>query len=285
MLPAALILIAIFVALLFPWDSVGRRIGHEISMASGSQVSIGRLSPALTGRGPVLTAEEVIVQHPAVDRVRIARLEIAPRLSTSWFGAEPTLRFWADSELAVIDGVLQLGESPKFVGQVSRIEIEKLPLRLEASGLELSGQLSADADVALDPRGVLTGRVQFESPALLVQSDRLPIAIPFTRAAGIIEMLPTGATQIEILTLEGNVVGGELSGEISMAHRSQSPPIDLTTRIQIVQPELRSLAPGAGITLSKSGEASLRVRGTIDAPEIEPLRTPNRRANRAGNPS
>jgi hypothetical protein len=95
-------------------------------------------------------------------------------------------------------------------------------------------------------------------------------------------MLETGATQIETMRLEGHMLAGELSGEIAMAHHTQSPPIDLTTRIQIVEQQLRSMAPSAGFSLSRSGEARLRVRGTLDAPEIEALPdAPGRRANRS----
>jgi type II secretion system protein N len=279
-IPIALLLIAIFIALLFPWDSVARRITHEIETASGSQIQIGRLRPEISARGIVLAAHDVQIEHPAVDSVHVETLEIAPRFSTSWFGAEPTLRIWADSELALIDGLLRLGESPSFVGHVRRVDIEKLPLRLDASRFGIFGTVSAQADVALDPRGVLTGRVDFESDSITIQTDRLPLAIPFTRAAGIIEMLPTGATRIESIELDGHVLKGTVRGEISMAHRSQSPPINLETRLQIVEPELRRLAPNAGIRLSPDGEASLRLRGTLDSPTITPLEPASARTNR-----
>ena len=126
--PLALVLVAIFIALLFPWDSVARRLTHEIARASGGEISIQELAPAFTARGPVLAARNVLVVHPAIDRVRIEILELAPRWSTSWLRGAPTLRIWASTELGQIDGVLQLGASSAFVGQVSEVEIEKLPL-------------------------------------------------------------------------------------------------------------------------------------------------------------
>lgn len=273
---AASLLFLLFIVLLFPWDSLARRITHEIAAASGSRVSIRELVPTLSARGPVLAAYDLVIEHPAVERVRVSTLEIAPRWSTSWFGAEPTLRFWADTELALIDGVLRLGESPSFVGQVSRVEIESLPLRLEGSGVGLFGEVAAHANVALDPRGTLTGRVDFESPELLIQTDQLPLAVPFTRATGVIEMLPSGATRIESIELDGPVIKGRMSGEIAMAHRSQSPPIDLEAHLQVVEPELRRMAPGAGVPMSPDGKASLRLRGTLDAPQITPLRAAGR---------
>jgi hypothetical protein len=64
------------------------------------------------------------------------------------------------------------------------------------------------------------------------------------------------------------VVEGELSGEIGLVHRSQSPPLDMTGHLVIHDRTLRQLAPGAGLLLSPDGEADIRVSGTIDAPRI-----------------
>jgi len=275
--PIAIILIVVFVAILFPWDSVARRISHEIGTATGSKVSIGKLRPTISARGPVLVAHDVMIEHPAVDRVHVTTLEIAPRFSTSWFGAEPTLRVWADSALALIDGELRLGSSPSFVGHVGRVQIEELPLRLDASGFGIFGSIEADADVALDPRGVLTGRIEFESHDLMIQSDLLPLAIPFTHAVGVVEMLPNGTTRIVSFEFDGHVLKGELSGDIAMAHRSQSPPIDLETTLQVVDPGLRALAPSTGISFSRDGKVRLRLRGTLDAPELSSLPADGRR--------
>jgi type II secretion system protein N len=280
-LPLALILVAVFIVLLFPWDSVARRISYEIESASGSQVSMRTLSPALSARGLVLVARDVVVLHRAVKRVRIDRLEIAPRWSQSWLSGDPTMRIWADTELALIDGVLRLGDSPGFTGRVDQVEIEALPLRLEASGASLAGTLSAIVDVTLDPRGILTGRAEFESESLVIHSDLLPAAIVLTHAAGAIEILDSGATHIESLVFEGELIEGEIDGEVSMTHHSQSPPIDLTARIRIIPRFLRELAPNAGIDISESGEVAIRIRGTLDRPLIEPLSSRGKPASRS----
>ncbi len=282
-IPIVVVLVLAFILLGFPWDSLARRIAWEISAASGSSVSIDHLSPALTPRGPVLRALDVVIEHPAVDRVQLAELEIAPRFSSSWWRGEPTLRIWADTELGLVDGVLGLGDTSYFIGRISRVELAQLPLRLEAGGIRISGQLGADADLALDPNGTLRGRVAFSSPSLVVESDRLPMAIPFTRAEGVIVILENGATQIESVKLEGQLIEGKLSGEIGLVHHSQTPPIDLIAEFHIVNPMLRQLAPGVGIPVSPNGEINVRIRGTLDAPEIE-SRSP-RNVSKAGPPN
>lgn len=275
-IPLAALLILIFIALLFPWDSLGRRIAWEINRASGARVSVPELGPALTARGPVLRARNVTIEHPAVELIQVHELEIAPRFSTSWFGGDPTLRIWAQTGLGNADGVLQLGESPAYVGRVSQAELSRLPLRLEATGVRFHGVMNADADVQLDPNGTLKGRVVFDSSSLEISSNRLPIAIPFTKSSGTVEILDSGATRIADIILEGPVLNAEVSGEISFVHRSQSPPIDLTGHLQILDPTLRQLASGAGLQMSPQGEATLRLSGTLDAPLIEPEPEPAR---------
>jgi type II secretion system protein N len=282
-IPIVVVLILIFILLGFPWDSLARRVAAEISAASGSSVSIDTLAPALTPRGPVLRARDVVIEHPAVDRVRLLELEIAPRWSSSWFSGEPKLRVWADTELGLVDGVLGLGSTPSFAGQVGQVELARLPLRLDASGIRLSGRIDADANVALAPNGTLSGRVAFSSPSLVVESNKLPMAIPFTHAEGVVVILENGATQIESVTLEGELLNGKLSGEIGLVHRSQAPPIDLSAEIRIVDATLRQLAPSAGIPMSPDGTIKLRLGGTLDAPEINPQSVRN--ARKAGPPS
>lgn len=272
--PLAALLVLIFILIQFPWDSLGRRIAWEISRVSGARVDVPELAPALTARGPVLRARDVKIEHPAVATVRLHELEIAPRFSTSWFGGDPTLRLWAVSDLGHADGVLRLGNSPAYVGQMSEVDLSRLPLRLEATGMRFSGRLQADADVALDPDGTLQGRVDFESPGLVIESNRLPIAIPFRHAIGTIEILETGATRIADVVLEGDLVNVKVSGEIGLVHHSQSPPIDLTAHIQVLDPTLRQLAPNAGLQLSPQGEADIELGGTLDAPVVESLDEP-----------
>ena len=139
--------------------------------------------------------------------------------------------------------------------------------------LRLGGRLDADADVALDPGGTLSGRVEFESASLLLQTAMLPVQIPFSRATGVVEILDSGATRIADVVLDGDVVAGTLSGEIGLVHRSQSPPLDLRVDLQVRDETLKRLAPGAGIRLAADGSASLAVSGTVAAPNLRSAQT------------
>ena len=268
-IPLAAVLILVFIVLLFPWDAVGRRIAWEISRVSGATVEVVDLSPGLSARGPVLRARDVTIDHPAVGKTRLFELEIAPRLSMSWFGGDPTVRVWAQTGLGNADGVLRLGSEPAYQGLVSEVELARLPLRLEASQLKLSGKIDAEADVALDPNGTLSGRVDFESPSLRIVTPIIPMAITFTRTTGSIEILETGATRITNVRLEGPIFDGEINGEIGLVHRSQSPPIDLTAQVHIKDKILRSLAPNAGLRIDADGNANILLMGTIDEPRIQ----------------
>jgi len=270
-LPLALIVTLVFVAILFPWDAVARRLAFEIGAASGARVTIDDLAPAWTARGPVVRARNVVVEHPSVTRLRVAELEVAPRIGASWLTGKPRLRVFADSELGVVDGVLVLGASPAWDGRVERVAIERLPLRLTAAGIRVAGELSADADVALDPGGTLRGRVEFESPNLRLEASLIPKPLEFTRAAGVLSILDTGATRIEHVELAGDQLRGTLSGEIGLVHRSQPPPLDLRADLEIVDPDLRAMALAARLPVAPDGRARLQIRGTAALPELVPL--------------
>ncbi len=269
-IPLAVLLILFFVALRFPWDSLTRRVAWEISHASGSRISIDELLPAWTARGPVLRARNVSIEHPALDRVRLSELEIAPRWSRSWLDGDPTLRVWARSELGLVDGLLSLGSAPAFAGRIHEVELARVPLRLEASGIRISGRLDAEADVALDQAGTLHGRIDFSSPSLRIESDRLPMAIPFSRAEGTLEILESGATRIEAVSFEGEIIEGELSGDVGLVHHSQAPPVELDASVRLLHPLLRQLAPAAGLSVDADGRLTVHVGGTLDAPSITP---------------
>jgi type II secretion system protein N len=261
-------LVLFFTVLLFPWDSLARRVAWEISTASGGQVTISTLSPAITPRGPVLRAREVVIEHPALDRLRLSELEIAPRQLVGWLTGAPSLRIWTITELGQIDGVLGLGESMSFVGKLTGIELARLPLRLAASDVQLGGQLDGTADITLDPEGTLRGQMSFLSTSLVVTSGLLPTALSFEKAEGVVEILENGATRIKSLRLEGESLEGEISGEIGLSHHSQSPPIDLEVDLRVVDPGLRQLALAAGIPISRDGRLKLRVGGRLAAPDF-----------------
>lgn len=269
-IPLAIALVLVFVAILFPWNSVARRLEFEIGAASGARVTLEDLAPAWTARGPVLRARNVAIEHPSVRLLRVSDLEVAPRFSTSWLRGKPRLRIFADSDLGVVDGVLVLGPEPAFDGRVQRVAIERLPLRLSAAGIRVAGELSAEADVALDPAGTLHGTVDFESPKLELEAILLPKPLVFSSASGSLAILETGATRIENVKLEGGQLRGTLSGEIGLVHRSQPPPLDLRADLEVLDPELRALAQAARLPIPPDGRASLEIRGTAAAPQLIP---------------
>jgi len=280
-IPLVVVLVLIFVLILFPWDSLARRVAWEMSRASGGRVTIQDLSPAWTARGPVLRARDVLIEHPAVDRLALRELEIAPRFSTSWLSGEPRLRIFVATDLGIVDGVLSLGERSAFEGDAREVVLERLPLRLDSTGVRLQGRADASTDITFDRDGTLRGRVAFPSPSLVFESDTLPMPIPFSRADGVVVIRDDGATQIESLELDGDVVAGNVTGEIGLGHRGDAPPIDLQVQLRIVDATLQRLAPSAGMPVGPDGDLSVRVRGRVDAPRVQPYLSPETRRDRA----
>jgi type II secretion system protein N len=271
LIPIAILLTLGFVALLFPWDAIARRLAYEIGVASGARVTLEDIAPTWTARGPVLRARNVAIEHPSVRLLRVSVLEVAPRFSTGWLRGEPRLRIFADSDLGTVDGVLSLGSAPAFDGRIERVVIERLPLRLGAAGVRVEGELSADADVMLDPGGTLHGTVAFESPKLRLEAALIPKPLDFSRASGSLAILESGATRIENVQLEGEQVRGTLSGDIGLVHRSQPPPLDLRADLEVVDADLRGLALAAGLPIAPDGHAALRIGGNASMPELMPL--------------
>jgi type II secretion system protein N len=265
-LPVAFGLILVFMLILFPWDSLARRIAWEVSGISGGRVTISTLAPAFSDRGPVLKALDVRIEHPAIDRIRLSELEIAPRELLGWLTGAPTLRIWTVSSLGIIDGLFALGADPSFVGEISAVELARLPLRLDPEAIQLSGQFAGEVDVALDPKGTLRGQMTFRSESLVVASGALPMPISFSRAEGAIQILDSGATRIESLDLEGDILQGTVFGEFGLVHRSQSLPIKLKATMRILDPQLRQVAMAAGIRVAPSGDFDVQIDGNLDAP-------------------
>ncbi|MFP6654310.1 MAG: type II secretion system protein GspN [Myxococcota bacterium] len=263
---SALGLILLFMIVLFPWDSLARRIAWEVSGISGGRITINTLAPAITTRGAVLQASQVQIEHPAIDRIQLSELEIAPIDLWGWWTGGAKLRIWTESNFGVIDGLLGLGDAPGFVGKFSQVELARLPLRLDANALSLSGRLDGEVEVVLDPAGTLRGHMTFRSESLTVGSAALPMTIPFSRADGEIAILNSGATRIESLELEGDILEGTVSGEFGLVHRSQSLPIDLRATMRIIDPRLRQLALRLGIQLGPNGDFDVQINGSLEAP-------------------
>jgi type II secretion system protein N len=263
---AGLALTALFSLWLLPWERYRGFAERELSRATGAEVRVGSLGPAL-GRGiAVLRLRDVELAFDGGQRVAISELRVRPALSTSWLRLEPALRVLAASEAGALDGTCWLGERLGFAGAVEGLALELLPLEGVADGLALRGRADLTLDLVSDGAG-LTGAIELAAREGSVAFPPYGLPIPYATARGSLTLAPTGLA-IESLELEDpDRLSLRASGTIGASPSPELSPLDLTARVEVRDPALRSLFAQA-LPLDGEGNADLRLSGTLGAPSL-----------------
>jgi type II secretion system protein N len=264
---AGLALTAAFSLWLLPWDRYRALAERELSRATGAEVRVGGVGPAL-GRGiAVLRLRDVEVAFPGGRRLAISELRVRPALSSSWLRLEPALRVLVTSESGALDGTWWLGERAGFAGDVEDLALELLPLEELAAGLALSGRADLSLDLASDAAG-LAGEVELAAREGSVAFPPYGLPIPFASARGTLAVAPERGFAIESLELDDpGRLSVRASGTIGAAASAELSPLDLSARLEVLDPALRSLFAQA-LPLDGNGHAELRLSGTLGAPVV-----------------
>jgi type II secretion system protein N len=262
---AGLALTALFSLWLLPWDRYRGLAERELSRAIGAEVRVGSLGPAL-GRGiAVLRLRDVELAFDGGRRLAISELRVRPALSTSWLRLEPAVRVLAASEAGGLNGTCWLGERPGFAGDVENLALELLPLEGFADGLALRGRADLTLDLVSDGAG-LTGEVELAAREGTVAFPPYGLPIPYATARGSLTLAPATGLAIESLELDDpERLSLRASGTIGASPSRGLSPLDLTARLEVLDPALRSLFAQA-IPLDGEGNADLRLSGTLEAP-------------------
>ena len=262
---AGLALTALFSLWLLPWDRYRGLAERELSRAIGAEVRVGSLGPAL-GRGiAVLRLRDVELAFDGGRRLAISELRMRPALSTSWLRLEPAVRVLAASEAGGLDGTCWLGERPGFAGDVEDLALELLPLEGFADGLALRGRADLTLDLVSDGAG-LTGEVELAAREGSVAFPPYGLPIPYATARGSLTLAPATGLAIESLELDDpERLSLRASGTIGASPSPGLSPLDLTARLEVLDPALRSLFAQA-IPLDGEGNAEVRLSGTLDTP-------------------
>ena len=262
---AGLALTALFSLWLLPWDRYRGFAERELSRATGAAVRVGSVGPAL-GRGlAVLRLRDVEVAFEGGRRLAISELRVRPALSTSWLRLEPALRVLAASEAGALDGTCWLGERVGFAGDVEDLALELLPLEDVAAGLALRGRADLSLDLASDAAG-LAGEVELAVREGSVAFPPYGLPIPFASARGSLALAPERGLAIELLELEDpGRFSVRASGTIGASPSPELSPLDLSARVEVLDPALRSLFSQV-LALDAGGNADLRLTGTLGAP-------------------
>lgn len=200
----AVFCLALFLVILFPFDSVKNRLAREIERRMGGDysISIGHLSPTSLS-GVVLKDVEVRPRgetETVLVKLSRARMQVAP-LSLLAGGVE------VDFDLRADKGRAEGSLSWKRSGMTLALEMKEFDLSVAGflarkAGVPITGRVSGTVEMEVFPQDPLrnTGKVLLEMPELKlgeVQGLRLP-PIQLAKAGGPL-------SKIDLLISKGNV--------------------------------------------------------------------------------
>ncbi len=261
-----LCLVAVLVALRFPYDRLTARAERTLAAATGREaVSIRKLSPTLGFRGPLLEAESVILSPRRPDELRLESLRFRPTLSLGMFRGEIALQIDVRAAFGRAVGTVYLGAEPGFDGWFDELDLSDrafddiLPLKLTGVG-----RIEADVAVAAaGPRGAVTWALADGS----IAHDVVPFTIPYSALRGALHMRE-GVIELEKLELEGPALSGSAHGTIQNPGGGGDAVLDLRVALREVTPNMRTTLRSFGVTAAADGSAEFALVGTTSAPAV-----------------
>jgi type II secretion system protein N len=263
---AGILLTVFFVFLGFPYDRLRESVGAELGRLAGAPVSIGELAPHLGLGGPGFEARQVAT---AIDGkpLRFDRVRLRPAWSPAWLSGTPALHVDADGPPGRVRGALVLGEERAWSGTLSGLDLELLPLEGLVSGLDVAGQVDAEADLRAGAQG-LAGTLHFEAAKGQIVLPNLPMPLPFETLRGNVRFGEDGQlARVDALRLEGPIVSGDVEGTIGRGRIRGQEPLDLSVRMQVQGPAVSTIR-SFGVPLDGNGETSLHLGGTLSNPVV-----------------
>jgi len=264
---AAVLLTGLFVFLGFPYERVREALASQLGAASGSQVQIAQLEPGLSLLGPVLVAQGVEARFPGGEAFALERARLRPAWSFAWVQGEPALAVDLRAPEGRMVGTVYAGGRPGFVGRLEEVELGRLPVERLLRDLALDGRASADIDLRQGPRGA-EGRVVLDAREGSLGLPDLPMALPYQRLEGEIDLLPEGGVEIGRLSLEGPMLAVSGSGSVGSLDDPARATLDLLARVEVREASLRPMLRELGLRLDTEGSTEVRLGGTLARPVV-----------------
>jgi len=263
---AGVVLVLFFMVRGFPYDAIADRIAAVLEPAIGAQLHIAEIEPVFGWTGPAVQALGVRARFPGGKTLRIDRVLVRPAWSTAWFQGIPALYLELDSPDGVGKGFVEAGEHPSFDGSIENLNLDQLTFieMLPAGGI--GGRLDATFSVQMGELGP-EGPVSFEVRDGSLSIPNIPVALPFEKISGDVELGGAAYLTLESLTLEGPIVSGTGSGTIGKAASFDRAPLRLEFKLN-VKPALAGGVRAAGLRVDRKGDTTVRITGTVRAPAI-----------------
>lgn len=264
---ACLLLTLVLVLRGFPYDLLAQRVASGVEAATGTRVSFSALEPRLTLGGPGFEATGVRIQTADGTNVQVERAALRPAWSLAWLHLTPALRADVESSLGNLDGTFVLGSSPGFSGRVEAVDLGRLPVDALWQGLELSGLLQADVDLA-SSQGRPQGTLALHAEKGSVHTPELPVPLPFDTLDGQLVFGDGRLVEVKRLHAQSQLFSADLSGSVGEADSTASAPLDLTLNYR-VQPQMRASLESLGLPTKRDGSGRVHVQGTPSQPRLE----------------
>jgi type II secretion system protein N len=263
---AGVSLVLLFVLRGFPYDAVSDRIITALEPALGARLHITELGPTLGLSGPAMQATGVRASFPDAKTLNIDRLMVRPAFSTAWFEGGRAFYVELESASGAATGVFELGEISRFEGSIQNLDLTQLPLGAMLPSRAIEGRIDATLSLQIGEQGP-EGPVSFEMHDGSLTIPNLPIALPFQKISGEIELGGDAFLNIESLALEGPIVTGTGSGTIARAPSFANAPLRLEFKLN-VKPALAGGVRSAGLRIDRKGNTTVRITGTVAAPNL-----------------
>jgi type II secretion system protein N len=264
---ACLLLTGLLVLRGFPYDLLARRLASEVEAATGTRLTFGTLEPRLTLGGPGFEASGVRIQTADGTRVQVDRAALRPAWSLAWLRLSPALHADLESAPGNLSGVFVLGRSPGFSGRVEAVDLARLPLSDLWPGLELSGVLDADVDLA-SADGEPRGSVVLHAKQGSVHTPELPIELPFETLDGELRLGDEHLVEVSRLDASGPLFSAQVTGSVGRPDRARGAPLDLVVSYQ-VDPQMSATLEGVGLRTQRDGSGRVRIQGTTVQPRFQ----------------
>lgn len=263
----ALLLIAFFVYLDFPYDRLRRGLALQLGSALGAQVGIGELGPRLSLFGPGFEAQDVRVAFADGTRLDLSRARVRPAWSLAWLSGTPALHVDAESAFGRLLGVASMGEMPGFDGRLESLDLGALPWARLYEGAAAEGSGEADLELAWTG-AVYGGQLQLRARDGSLTLPGVPLALPFATLTADARVGDDLLLDLQSFTLDGPMLALAGSGTIRRRPRVSDAPLQMTAKIEAREASLRPMLQSLGLRLAPDGSAEVRIAGTVASPVV-----------------
>ncbi len=264
---ACVLLVIVFFLSGLPTDRIGELASRKLGAALGTRVTIGALGPAVSWRGPVLSASEVRIALADGSSLTFDRARVRPALSLRWLRGQPALAIDAAGPAGRIDGTLYPSGEPRFDGTLAEVDLARVPLAGALPAGSFEGRATASGRVhwsAAGPQGEFELVARDGSLAL----PSLPIALPFATLQASVAMTDAAFAEIRSFAIEGPMLAASASGTIGRATPFGVAPLSLQAKVEAREASLRPLLQSAGLRPDASGVANVTIGGTAGHPSL-----------------